>query len=144
MKKARITILKTCNVLIAGLLTLIGFACVTDPRAEYGTPSAKFIVNGKVSSSLTDLPIEGVKVVMEGDSTTTDSDGNFRVSDPDGFPEDQEYLVKFQDIDGEANGHFNALDTIVAFIDPQFTNGDGDWYDGETSKELDIQLTPKK
>jgi hypothetical protein len=58
MKIAQINLLKAYNVLIAGSLTLIGYdACVTDPDVEYRSPSAKFIVNRRVSSSLTDLPI---------------------------------------------------------------------------------------
>lgn len=144
MKIAQIKLLKAYNVLIAGLLTLIGYACVTDPNVEYGSPSAKFIVNGRVSSSLTDLPIEGVKVVLQEDSTTTDRYGKYQVVDDSRFPADQSYRIKFQDIDDETNGHFNDLDTIVEFIEPTFIKGDGDWYIGETSIDLDIQLTPKQ
>lgn len=140
----KIKILKTYNVLIAGLLAILGFTTACDSKDEYGTPSAKFIVNGKVKSSETDQPIENVRITMQGDTTYTDVNGAYQVVDKWGFPTDQTYNIKFLDIDGEANGEFSDLDTIVEFKDPKFTNGDGDWYSGETSKEFDVKLTPKK
>jgi hypothetical protein len=38
-------------------------------------------------------------------------------------------------VDGDANGTYHSLDTIVSFVDPEFENPDGHWYSGETSKE---------
>lgn len=140
----KIKFLKTYNVLIAGLLAILGFTTACDSKDEYGTPSAKFIVNGKVKVSETDLPIENVRVTMQGDTTYTNADGVYQVVDKWGFPTDQTYNLEFQDIDGEENGEFNELDTIVEFKDPKFLDGDGDWYSGETSKEFDVKLTPKK
>jgi hypothetical protein len=89
---------------------------------EYGTPSAKFIVKGKVESSVTNQPIQNIRV----------------------YPEAQTFPIRFHDIDGNLQGEFNNLDTVVEFKNPQFTNGDGHWYKGETSKEFNIQLKPKK
>jgi putative lipoprotein (rSAM/lipoprotein system) len=140
----KIKILKTYNVLIAGLLAMLGFATACDSKDEYGTPSAKFIVNGKVKSSETDQPIENIRISMQGDTTYTDENGVYQVVDKWGFPTDQTYNIEFKDIDGELNGEFSDLDTIVEFKDPKFSNGDGDWYSGETSKEFDVKLTPKK
>lgn len=51
MKKNYKRILTTYNVLLSGLLALLGFASSCESRAEYGTPSAKFIVNGTVTSA---------------------------------------------------------------------------------------------
>jgi len=140
----KIKILKTYNVLIAGLLAILGFTTACDSIDEYGTPSAKFIVNGKVKSSETDQPIMNVRVTMQGDTAYTDVNGAYQVVDKWGFPKDQTYDLEFVDIDGEANGEFSDLDTIVEFKDPIFINGDGEWYSGETSKEFDVKLTPKK
>lgn len=140
----KIRILKTYNVLLAGLLTILGFATACDSKDEYGTPSAKFIVNGKVKSSETDQPIENIRVSMQGDTTFTDANGVYQVVDKWGFPTDQTYNIEFQDIDGDAYGEFSDLDTIVEFKDPEFLDGDGNWYSGETSKEFDVKLTPKK
>ena len=140
--------LKTCNVLIAGLLAILGFT-TSCPIVEYGAPYATFIVNGKVVSSETDQPIENVRVKMQVDSITstdtyTDVNGAYQVVDESGLPNDHTYIIEFKDIDGEINGKFSDLDTIVEFKDPIFTGGDGDWYSGETSKEFDVKLTPKK
>lgn len=140
----KIKLLKTYNVLITGLLAILGYSTACDSKDEYGTPSAKFIVNGKVKSSETDLPIKNIRVTMQGDTTYTDFNGAYQVIDKWGFPTDQTYNIQFSDIDGEANGEFSNLDTIVEFKNPKFTDGDRDWYSGETSKEFDVKLTPKK
>ena len=81
---------------------------------------------------------------MLGDSVMTDINGNYQVTDKYGFPKDQTYDIKFKDIDNAQNGQFENLDTIVEFKDPIFKNGDGDWYRGETEKEFNIKLDPKK
>lgn len=144
MKRVQIKMLKSYNVLIAGLLAIIGFASSCDSKDEYGTPSAKFIVNGKVTSSETEQPIENIRVIMQNDTSYTNPEGVYQVTDKYGFPTDQTYNIKFQDVDGEINDDFNNLDTIVKFTDPKFSGGDGDWYSGETSKEFDVKLTPKQ
>lgn len=140
----RIKILKTYNVLLVGLLAILGFTTACDSKDEYGTPSAKFIVNGTVKSLENDQPIKNISVTIQGDTAYTDVNGAYQVVDKFGFPKDQTFNIEFSDIDGKANGEFNDLDTIVEFKDPKFTNGDGDWYSGETSKEFDVKLTPKK
>lgn len=148
MKKAKIRFLKTSNAIIAGLITLLGFASscgkINDPKVEYGTPSAKFIVNGKVLSSDSNEAIENIRVIMKGDTTRTDIEGNYQVVDAYGFPGDQAYDIQFQDTDGAANGDHQNLDTIVEFIDSQYIGGSGNWYHGEATEELDVQLKPKK
>lgn len=148
MKKVKIRFLKTSNAIIAGLIALLGFAAScekeNDTKVEYGTPSAKFIVNGKVISSESNLAVENIRVVMKGDTTRTDSDGKYQVMDEYGFPGSQAYDIQFQDTDGAENGDFQDLDTIVEFIDPQYTNGSGNWYSGEASEELNVELNPKK
>lgn len=146
MKKVKIRFLKTSNAIIAGLIALLGFAasCEKDSKVEYGTPSAKFIVNGKVVSSNSNQAIENIRVVMKGDTTRTDSEGKYQVVDEYGFPGSQSYDIQFRDTDGAANGDFQDLDTIVEFVDPQYSNGSGNWYSGEATEELDIELNPKK
>lgn len=139
----KIRFLKTYNVLIAGLLTMLGFSTACDSKDEYGTPSAKFVVKGKVKSSVTDQPIENIRVSMEGDTSFTNARGEYQIADKWGFPSDQTYHIEFRDIDGETNGEFNVLDTIVEFKNPEFTGGDGDWYSGEATKEFDTKLNPE-
>lgn len=147
MKKVKIKFFKTYNAIIAGLIGLLGFSSCDkigggDPVVEYGTPSAKFIVNGKVIASDSKEGIENIRVVIPGDTTKTDSEGKYQIH-VNGFPEDQKFNIEFQDIDGALNGDFQNLDTVVEFKDPDFTDGDGHWYKGESSKELNIELNNK-
>ena len=136
--------LKFYNAVIIAFLALLGFSCSNDPVDEYGTPSAKFIVNGNVLSEESNEPVRNIRVVMQNDTAYTDQEGNYQVADNWGFPTDQTYIIKFSDIDNELNGAYHAIDTVVEFNDPEFTGGDGKWYSGETTKILDIKLTPKK
>jgi len=142
MSKVQFAYLKTYNRIIALLLTFLGVT-VSCAKAEYGTPSANFIVNGNIKSSVTNQPIQNVRVVMENDSTYTDATGHYQVGESR-FPVSQTFTIKIKDLDGSLNGEFNNFDTLVEFKDPQFINGDGHWYDGETTKVLNIKLTPKK
>ena len=144
MKKVEIKFLKSYNAIIAAILVILGFASSCDSKDEYGTPSAKFIVNGKVESSENNAALENIQVIMQSDTVRTDENGNYQITDKWGFPVDQTYTIQFRDIDDIENGEFENLDTIVEFKDSQFTDGDGDWYEGETEKEFNIKLTPKK
>ena len=140
----RIKFLKSYNAFIAGILSLIGFTSCGDSPVEYGTPHAKFIVNGKVTSSETHAPIKNIQVTMQGDTTLTDENGNFTVLDDSGFPTNQTYAIRFQDVDNELNGSYEDRDTIVEFVDPEFSGGDSHWDSGETSQKFDVDLSPKK
>jgi putative lipoprotein (rSAM/lipoprotein system) len=139
-------ILIKSNILISFFLTLLGFggACMLGGCeygtgwAEYGTPTATFIVKGNVSSE-DNNKIPNIKVVMEYDTVYTNADGTYQVSTGN-FPEDQNILVEFTDVDGSENGQFQSTDTVVSFIDPKFINGDGSWFAGEATKELNIKL----
>ncbi len=57
------------NALISGCLTLLGFSCdLVNPRVEYGTPNAKFIVNGTVTSVETEEAVKNIRVIMKNDA----------------------------------------------------------------------------
>ena len=147
----KIKLIDKHNKFIAFLLSVIGIggACTfggcaygVGPIApEYGVPSATFKVIGKVSS-VDGSKIKGVRVILQNDTAHTDIDGKFNVQAND-FPEDKDFDIEFDDTDGELNGAFNSLDTIVSFVDPEFKNGDDHWYAGETSKEFNVKLKPK-
>lgn len=113
------------------------------PAVEYGTPSAVFKVTGKVTSKAGE-DIQGIKVIVNsGGVIRTDGSGIYKAEVTD-FPKDQEYSVRFMDDDGTQNGgEFVALDTMVKFSDPQFEDGDGDWFRGFASKELNVKLERK-
>lgn len=146
MKKIEIKFLSFYNAIIIGLLAALGFASSckkNNGTVEYGTPSALFIVNGQVKSNASNEAIENIKVYMQSDSALTDHEGKFKVIAGE-FPKDQTFSIQFKDVDGAANGEYANLDTLVEFKDPQFTNGDGSWYAGETTKGFDVKLSPKK
>jgi len=145
------TLLKRYNTLLSFLLSILGFGAACSLSgceygilvAEYGTPYATFKVNGNVKSEETSDNIPNIRVVMGVDTAFTDAQGNFQVSASD-FPDDQTFLVEFKDIDGETNGEYQPLDTIVEFIDPEFTGGSGGWDNGETEKEINVELKDKE
>lgn len=147
----RISLCKKFNALISFLLSILGFGAVCSlssceygtPAAEYGTPYATFKVNGSVKSDMTSNVLPSIRVVMGYDTTFTDEAGNYQVENQD-FPDDQIFLVEFQDIDGDLNGEYQPLDTIVNFIDPEFSGGSGGWDNGETDKEINVKLKDKE
>jgi putative lipoprotein (rSAM/lipoprotein system) len=148
MKRA---LLKKYNTLISFLLSILGFgaACSLSsceygaPYYEYGTPHATFKVIGSVEAEATSNKLPYIRVVMGDDTAFTDESGNYQVGNRD-FPDDQVFLVEFKDIDGETNGEYQPLDTIVEFIDPEFSGGSGGWDNGETEKEINVKLKDKE
>ncbi|MFV0378999.1 MAG: radical SAM-associated putative lipoprotein [Mangrovibacterium sp.] len=117
---------------------------------EYGTPTAKFIVNGQVKAEEGGQAIRNIRVVMattvnypQRDTTFTDDQGNYS-ADVSGFPTNQNFLLKFEDIDGATNGEFQTMETSVEFVKPKFTNGSGAWYKGETSQSVNVNLKAKE
>jgi len=141
----KIKFLKISSKVLAGLLTLLGFASTCgDPAVEYGMPTAKFIVKGSVTSLNSNEAIQGIRVTLQQDTAWTDKDGKYEVSNRGAFPDDQTFAIQFTDYDGSANGDYQDVDTLVEFKDPEFTNGDDNWYSGETTKEFNIKLNLKK
>lgn len=163
MKIMKYKCLKTYNALIVSLISFLGFASSCDSSgaggilAMYGTPSADFIVKGKVGNA-TNSPVAGIKVEMSKEvnngtekvsyllNTTSSAEltGTYMASGMGQFPDDQTFKIKFTDIDGALNGEYETLDTTVVFQDPKFTGGDGNWNQGQTEKEFNVKLKPKK
>ena len=144
MNTLKTIVYKRFNALIGILLSLLGFGAVCslnscEPIPEYGTPHATFKVIGSVKSEATSNVLPGIRVVMGYDTSFTDASGNYQVENRD-FPDDQTFLVEFKDVDGETNGEYQPLDTIVEFIDPEFSGGSGGWDSGETEKEINVEL----
>lgn len=151
-------ILLACNAAISALLSLLGFGCDIVGPDEYGTPSADFIISGRVSSSA-GQPVKGIAVAMhqlvgmdddgrdvfsKADSTATDDGGQYRVLSRGAVPEDQAYRLTFSDVDGAANGAFRDTTRTVYFIDPTFVGKTGNWHSGEAGKEVNVELRPKE
>ncbi len=144
MKRIQIKFLKSYNAIICVILAILGFASSCDSPKEYGTPSADFIINGKVTDSETNQPIENIRVIANYDSVYTNGNGSYRIVKRGYFTQDETFAITFQDVDGELNGSYQDLDTIVEFKNPVFTGGDDKWDEGETSKQFNVKLTPKK
>jgi len=138
-------ILSGYNLIISFLVSLLGFATACEPigATEYGVPQARFTVKGKVTTVVTGAPVANIKVKMLRDSTISDASGNYQISGIE-FPHSQSIPIKYMDMDGTLNGELQTLDTVVEFKDPKFTGGDGHWFQGETEKEFNIALKPKK
>ena len=144
MKRIQIKWFKTYNILICAILSALGFS-MSACRApdEYGTPSADYIVQGKVTDSETDHPIKNIQVDMKWEKILTDTEGKYKIVINYESTGSQTFPIRFQDVDGDLNGSYMDLDTIVEFKDPKFTGGKG-WYEGKTTKEFNIQLNPKE
>lgn len=145
------SLFKRSNTVISLLLSILGFGAVCSlgsceygtPAVEYGTPHATFKVKGSVKSEATSNALPSIRVVMGYDTAFTDGTGNFQVENTE-FPDDQAFLLEVKDIDGEKNGEYQPLDTIVEFIDPDFSGGSDAWDNGETEKEISIKLKDKE
>jgi putative lipoprotein (rSAM/lipoprotein system) len=151
MNKLKAFVFKKSNALISILLSMLGFGAACSLNSceygtmfvEYGTPHATFIVNGNVKSDNTSSDLPNIRVVMDYDTSYTDASGNYQVKNIE-FPHDQVFLLEMKDIDGEANGEYQALDTIVEFISPKFSGGSDGWDQGETEKEINVKLKDKE
>ena len=152
-----IKVLKKYNLLIAFLLSILGFgsACSKDKdlSVAYGTPSQRYKVYGKVTSEL-GSKIPGIKVQMTSEYALTGTDTTLYVRDTSSTITDingnyylglhtyllyEKLKMEYLDIDGLLNGSYTKKDTIVKFIKPEFENGNG-WYQGEVNQELNIKL----
>ena len=143
MKRIQIKWFKTYNVVIYAILSTLGFT-MSSCGAMYGTPEADFIIQGKVTDIRTNQPIKHIQVeVNDWKKSSTDANGKYKITIND-FPESKTFPVCFRDVDGDLNGSYMDLDTIVEFKDPKFKGGKGAWYEGKTTKEFNIQLNPKE
>ena len=126
-------ILKKANALLAPILALFGVAASCDDGNEipdlpcaYGTPTAEYIeITGTVQNEAQN-PIENIQVVWDWDTTNTASDGSFVLRREGNFP-NRTVTLKFNDIDGEANGNYQNDSADVHIT---YSGGDGEWNAG--------------
>ncbi len=141
-------ILSLINKSILLILTLLGFSCIEDQPDEYGMPHADFKVNGTIVDEITLENIRNIQVVMQdpemidihADTCYTDENGFYEVKLND-WPDTKTFIVKYLDIDGVVGGDYLPSDTTVTFENPQFVNASGNWYEGETTKTINIRLS---
>lgn len=151
MKKIKIGLLRKYNLLLRGLLSIIGIGAICNltsceygvPGTEYGVPHATFIVKGEVQSENSSTPISNIRVIMGYDTSYTNQEGKYQLENTE-FPDSQTFLIEFKDVDGTSKGEYHPKDTIIDFDDPQFSDESATWNKGSVEQELDVKLKPKQ
>jgi putative lipoprotein (rSAM/lipoprotein system) len=134
MKNISIKLLKLNKLILFSLISLLGFttSCEKSDEPEvciaYGVPTTKFVISGKVISKTTQQSIFGIQVSLQGDTTYSDTDGNYLVETS--YEGTNEFTVSFEDTDSKTNGSYTKLDTTF------FINSD--------TTKLNIQLSPEE
>jgi len=150
--------LKTINLVLAGILTMMGFAnCTKYGPDEYGVPNTDYTTKGSVVDKVTGKPVEGILVgynigmTMYGTLPTnynqkmhvlTDSKGEFTITvNMFSMEEQQKWPVHIEDVDGEKNGLFESENVEVDFSNATRTKKPKSWYRGEyTVDNVHIKL----
>lgn len=152
MKK---NILKTSNRIYGYIMGLLGFSlgcqsCGLLAKA-YGSPSADYIISGRVTDA-TNNPIKNIEVniIRENDGKeysieklNTDDKGEYIFNHSQTSAE-AKFSIKYHDTDGVENGgEFEDMSQGVEFKRADFTGGDGDWYSGKATKNINATLILK-
>jgi len=153
------------NLVLAALLTMLGFSKCTEPEVEYGVPNADYTVKGSVVDKADSKPIKGIRigfvrvypepVLMYGvmpqpyrslKADTTDVNGTYNLSDKFTIGQIQDNIlpVFVQDIDGTENGLYNDTILNVDFENVKPTGKAKNWYEGEYTLDVKVELTKKK
>ncbi|MDR2468913.1 MAG: radical SAM-associated putative lipoprotein [Tannerella sp.] len=152
-------LLKQTNWLVAALLTLLGFSgchkADDETMVEYGVPSARYTVKGKVVGKSTGKPVKGIRVgyisgavLMYGVPpseykpravTQTDNRGEFKLTEKT-FPSDEAVPVYVEDIDGTENGLYESETLTVSFKNAERTGKPDKWYEGEYTVTVLVEL----
>ena len=158
--------IKGFNLVLAGLISLLGFVgCekkgASYPLDEYGSPHADYTVKGTVVNKATGKPIKGIRVgyypVVQPEPeygviatsfqlksrviVLTDTDGAFELTD-NFFPEKNLTLpVYVDDVDGEENGFFQSEEFEVDFSEAEKSGASGHWYNGEYTMTVSFEQT---
>ena len=143
--------------LIGSLLALLGFQSC-DPSTifegpdmygpgpvEYGCPTAVFKFKGEATDEQ-GKPVPGIRIAVlpNGDKDGDIDDTAYRDTLYTGengkveshltytWPDTEKMVVKFEDVDGDANGSFEEAKLSGKDISvEQIAKGDGNWYYGE-------------
>ena len=132
--------------IIAATLIVIGIfvtAC-----AKYGTPSADFIVKGKVTDKSTQKPIKDIAVIRKthtspygNDTVKTNADGEFEMRFTE-FPGTSHWIFA-EDLDGTKNGGLYTPDSLKINSSQmkKIKKGTGSWFEGTFEKtDANFQL----
>ena len=153
------------NLVLAALLTMLGFSKCTEPEVEYGVPNADYTVKGIVVDKADAKPIKGIRIglarsypepiLMYGVmpqpyrtylADTTDIKGEYNLSENFTVGElpETDLPLYIQDIDGDENGLYNDTILNVDFEKAKHTGKTTNWYNGEYTLDVKVELTKKK
>lgn len=159
--------------LLSGALALLGFTGCSSEINEviclYGSPSVDYQVRGTVTDTQ-GKPLKNIQVILSNpdtyyyyddngqpylngcdsisgevcpDTIYTDKDGKFASHKVMSFSTEK-ILVKFQDIDGEANGgEFQEKSFTKDDFDKKELKKSNSWYSGEFEYSKNVQLKRK-
>lgn len=144
-------VLKTYAKIVAALLGVVSFVAGCDlipsgdTRAEYGTPSADFVIKGKVVDKSSQKPIENIAIIRKMrshgiDTARTNAKGEYELKFND-FPGIDHWIFA-EDLDGTENGGLYAPDSInVNSSTMQNIKKGSGWYKGAFEKnDVNFQL----
>ncbi|MDR0896145.1 MAG: radical SAM-associated putative lipoprotein [Prevotellaceae bacterium] len=151
MKETKKRWLLACNRMLAGGLTLLGFAQCTsngDEPVEYGQPNCTFELKGKVKDQQEQVVDQARIILRRGNGS--DEDGNqqysYQYGDTLDVQEDGTYLFRddyafpgsrYRVVCYDPTGVYKADSTEIK-VTP--TGGDGHWNYGSDSKEVNFTL----
>lgn len=131
MKSIKLIPVTWCNSVISLMLTFLGYALVSYSCTDYGAPGAEHREsNGTVTSKTSGLGIPNIRVKTLNDSTKTNAEGYYDLEFF--YDENGDFPISFEDVDGNINGSYQKLDTIVKASDIEWNGG----------FNLDVKLTP--
>jgi putative lipoprotein (rSAM/lipoprotein system) len=149
MKNKAVTFFDKIVMALLGLFPFLT-AC-DDPRTLYGTPSATYVVKGRVTDETTHAPLQNIRVMLHEndeypeyrlDTVQTDELGAYSMTFT-GYAQNNLFIyLKAEDVDGEANGglYQSAMDTAQV-TDSNWDKSDaGDWNMGTATVVKDIKL----
>lgn len=153
MKTMRKQWLQCFNILLSGVLALLGFsACgIEETPCEYGQPHASYEIKGKVINMKKE-PVSDIQVIVNGLTTTsysewlnssdtlyTDSKGEFLFRDDYAWPE-AKYKIIHRDLRRDTNSGITYKTDSIYVDMPEPSGGSGNWDYGLASKEVTITL----
>lgn len=141
MKSFKRNLFLKYSVFLSIILGLLGVQ-TSCGHAEYGAPTATYKISGNMKSDSTGNVIQGIKISMFDKTVYSDANGNYYIEAVDAAAENLIDIRCF-DMDDTLHGKFQDKDTLVDFSNATYTNGDGHWFQGETSKTVNIKLKPQ-
>lgn len=143
MKRLKWRLIKFYSLFILMLLAILVFL----PSCEKETinrPTAKFIIKGTVISDEDQKPLKNMLVIMIADTLKIDTaktsqNGSFEVIDSLGIPAEVCYNLMFINMKDKSIVSIEKF----KFTNPDFSNADGHWYFGETTKTHTFKLKTK-